>query len=296
MSAARLGFIGLGVMGEPMCRNLAEKSGLPVIAHDVCEAPLARLAEAGVEAAVSPAAVAEKADIVFLSLPGGDELEAVCSGADGLLGAVRAGQAVVDCSTVPVKLTRALAARFAALGVDYADAPVARTRAAAEAGTLAVMIGAEAAVLARLRPYLACFASDISHCGDIGAGQVAKLMNNMVLFQTVVALAEALAVARRAGVDGERLLATLATGSADSFALRNHGLKALLPGEFPERAFSARYALKDLAGALALARDGGIAVAGAETAKRRLEAAVAGGDGERYFPVLLKTIEAGSGS
>jgi 3-hydroxyisobutyrate dehydrogenase-like beta-hydroxyacid dehydrogenase len=200
---------------------------------------------------------------------------------------------VVDCTTAPVALTRTLAARFGEAGVAYADAPVARTRAAAEAGTLAVMVGASARTFARIRPYLAHFAADITHCGEVGAGQVAKLMNNMVLFQTVVALAEALTVARRAGVDGERLLETLATGSADSFALRNHGMKALLPGEFPERAFPARYALKDLGYALELAAQGGVRVAGAETARRVLEAAIARGDGERYFPVVLKAIEAG---
>jgi hypothetical protein len=286
--AGALGFIGLGVMGEPMCRNLAAKSDLPVFAYDIREEPLARLAEAGARTAAGIAEVAAGADVIFLSLPGQAELEAV--GAE-LLAEVREGAVVVDTSTVPVSLTRDLAARFAAKGVDYADTPVARTRAAAEAGTLAVMVGADDAVLARIRPHLACFASDISHCGGIGAGQVAKLMNNMVLFQTMVALSEALTIARRAGVDGERLFETLATGSADSFALRNHGMKALLPGHFPERAFSASYALEDLRYALALAADGGVAVPGAETAARMLEAAIAAGHGDEYHPTILHVVE-----
>ncbi|MEE1545316.1 MAG: NAD(P)-dependent oxidoreductase, partial [Alphaproteobacteria bacterium] len=219
MMASPLGFIGLGVMGGPMCRNLVTKSGLPVIAYDIRQEPLDRLAEAGARAVAGIVEVAAEADVIFLSLPGHAELEAVGS---ELLSAARRGSVVVDTSTVPVALTRDMAARFAKQGVDYADAPVARTRAAAEAGTLAVMVGAKDAVLARIRPHLACFASDISHCGGIGAGQVGKLMNNMVLFQSVVALSEALTIARRAGVDGERLFETLSTGSADSFALRNH--------------------------------------------------------------------------
>ena len=98
-----------------------------------------------------------------------------------------------------------------------------------------------------------CFATDVTNCGDVVAGQVTKILNNMVLFQTVNALAEAVAVARRNGVDPALLLDTLSKGSADSFALRNHGIKAIVPGNFPERAFSTEYALKDLSYALELA-------------------------------------------
>ncbi len=140
----RCGFIGLGVMGEPMCRNLAMKSGADVIGYDLAPAPLERLGVQGVTAAATVAAVARASDVIFLSLPSGDELEAVCGGADGLLAQARAGQIVVDLGTSPVGLTRALAARFAAKAVGYADAPVARTRQAAEDGTLSVMVGASA--------------------------------------------------------------------------------------------------------------------------------------------------------
>ena len=103
-----------------------------------------------------------------------------------------------------------------------------------------------------------CFATDVTHCGEVGAGQVTKILNNMVLFETVNALAEAVAVAKHNGVDPKLLLDTLSKGSADSFALRNHGLKAIVPGVFPERAFSTEYALKDLSYALELARDAGL--------------------------------------
>ena len=116
-------------------------------------------------------------------------------------------------------------------------------------------------------------------------------MNNMVLFQTVVALSEALSVGRRAGVDGERLFDTLTKGSADSFALRNHGMKALLPGDFPRRAFSTRYALKDLACALELADDVGLKLQGAELARALLNETVEQGHGDEYFPAVLTTID-----
>lgn len=287
----RCGFIGLGVMGEPMCRNLAMKSGADVIGYDLAPAPLERLGVQGVTAAATVAAVARASDVMFLSLPSGDELEAVCGGADGLLAQARAGQIVVDLGTSPVGLTRALAARFAAKAVGYADAPVARTRQAAEDGTLSVMVGAAPAVFAAIRPLLACFAADITHCGAVGAGQIVKIMNNMILIETVVALGEALAVARRAGVDGAVLFETLTKGSADSFALRNHGLKAILPSEFPARAFSARYALKDLGYALQLAQAAGVEVAGAEVAAKLLDKTVAAGAGDRYWPVVARTID-----
>jgi 3-hydroxyisobutyrate dehydrogenase-like beta-hydroxyacid dehydrogenase len=112
-----------------------------------------------------------------------------------------------------------------------------------------------------------------------------------VLFQTVVALSEALAVARRSGVDGEVLFETLAKGSADSFALRNHGMRAMLPGEFPERAFAAEYALKDLGYALDLAAAGGLRLAGAEVAGALLREAIARGHGKQYWPVLSRVVD-----
>ena len=201
-------------------------------------------------------------------------------------------QVVVDLGTSPVSLSRDLAARFAACGAHYADAPIARTRQAAEAGTLSIMVGADAAVFDRIRPLLACMATDITHCGPPGAGQVAKIMNNMVLVQTVVALSEAVAVARRAGMDPAALLETLSKGSADSFALRNHGLKAIVPGDFPERAFSTEYARKDLGYALELARELGLDLRGAALADERLAEAVGAGFGANYWPVVARIIDA----
>jgi 3-hydroxyisobutyrate dehydrogenase-like beta-hydroxyacid dehydrogenase len=273
-----------------MCRNLARKVGA-VIAFDVRREPLERLQVAGVKPATSVRHLVNEAAVVMLCLPGRTELEAVCRGPDGLLQLSRSGQVVVDLGTSPVKLIRELADQFERRGTGFADAPVARTREAAEAGTLSIMVGGRDETFAQLVPLLHAMATDITHCGPPGAGQLAKLLNNMVLFETGVALAEALAVAQRSGLDPALLLSTLAKGSADSFALRNHATKAMLPGDFPERAFSARYALKDISYALECARDLGLVLSGAELARHLLEEAISTGFGEQYWPVISKLIE-----
>jgi hypothetical protein len=283
-----VGFIGLGVMGEPICRNIMRGSGEPFVVFDLDPAPVERLAAEGARAAASVAEVAQGCDLIFLSLPGGPELESVAAGAEGLLAHAREGQVVVDTTTAPVGLTRDLAHRFAERGVRMADAPVARTRAAAVEGTLSIMVGADPDLFARLEPMLRHAASEVTHCGGVGCGQVVKLMNNMVLFETVAALSEALALGEGAGVDRRVLFETLAKGSADSFALRNHGLKAMIPDEFPEGAFPTDYALKDVSYALQLAQDLGLEAPGAELARERMEAARAAGFGKAYFPVMAR--------
>jgi len=274
-----IGFIGLGVMGEPMCRNLARKSGRPVIAWDTRSEPLDRLIADGVAAARSIEEVAKKAEIVFLSLPGEAEIRKVCEGLQG--------NTVVDCSTAPVSLARELAGKIK----DFADAPVARTRQAAIDGTLSIMVGASDALFARIEPLLRCMATDVTHCGPPGAGQAVKLLNNMVLSVTVMALAEALAVAKASGaVDPKLLFETLMKGSADSFALRNHGMKALLPESHPERAFPVTYMMKDVGYALELARSAGLDLLGAGSAMELLSKTKELGLGEAYHTALIEAV------
>jgi len=287
-----IGFIGLGVMGEPICCNLARKSGVAVVGFDRADAPLQRLADVGVSRAASLADLAKACDVIFMALPSGKHVEDVCAGPDGLLAHAGSRHTIVDLGTSPVGQTRELAKRFAQKGASYADAPIARTRQAAEDGTLSVMVGADDAVFARLRPLIASFATDFTHCGAVGAGQVVKILNNMVLMQTVVALSEALETAKRAGLDGGLLFETLAKGSADSFALRNHGMKAMLPDAYPERAFSTHYARKDISYALDLAASVGLRLDGAELADKRLGQAADAGFGDLYWPVLARIIKA----
>lgn len=290
-----VGFIGLGVMGEPMCRNLALKSGHTVYGFDRQPAPLERLAEHGVVTASALQELAENCSTIFLSLPSGDHVSAVCEGPGGLLALMKQGQTLVDTSTSPVDLTRRLAAEFAERGIRYADAPIARTRQAAEEGTLAITVGGDDETFASIQPLLACCGSDITHCGPVGTGQVVKLLNNMVVIETVTAFSEAAAIAERAGVSRELLFDAFSKGSADSFALRNHGMKSVLPQVFPERAFSTAYARKDMNYALALAADTGIEAGGARHADTLLERAIEAGDGDLYWPVISRVISGEKG-
>lgn len=295
-ASTTIGFVGLGVMGEPICRNIAKGAGLRVIAHDLSPVPLERLAGDGVESAGSLAALVRQADIVMLSLPGGPEVEAVVTGSEGVLANGREGQIIVDLSTTPVALTRRLAGELAAKGIRFADAPVARTRQAAIEGTLSIMVGAEPALFDEIRSLLEPAASEITHCGPAGCGQAVKILNNMILFQTGVALAEALAIGKGAGVDPRALFETLAKGSADSFALRNHGMKAMLPDSFPPNAFSTDYAIKDADYALMLARDAGVAAEGARLARSMLQRASDAGYGKEYWPVVARIVAGGNGT
>ena len=283
-------FIGLGVMGEPMCRNLVKKSGLTVVGFDRNMEPLERLTSYGVVPAQDLVVALTNVDAVLISLPSGAEVEELSLIEDGLLSQAHAGQTVIDLGTTPVELTRKLATSFAAKGVAYADAPVSRTRSAAEAGTLSILVGSKQHVFDSILPLLDCFAEEVTHCGDVGAGQIVKQLNNMVLAQTVVALAEALSVGRRAGLDDKLLFETFSKCSADSFALRNHGMKALLPGEFPKRAFSTAYMLKDIDYALALAEDNGLKLPAASLTKKLLQETVEAGYAEEYFPSLIKVL------
>ena len=285
-----VGFIGLGVMGEPICRNLVKKSGRRVLAFDLSPEPLARLRADGADVAASVADVIKQSELLFLCLPSAKHVRAVFEG-DGILKNIRSGQVVVDLGTSSVSQTRDFAGQLQARGASWADAPIARTRQAAQDGTLSVMVGATAEQYAAIEPLIRCFATDVTLCGDVGAGQVTKILNNMVLFETVNALSEAVAVARHNGVDPKLLLDTLSKGSADSFALRNHGMKAIVPGNFPERAFSTEYALKDLSYALELAADAGIRIRGAELIGTVLQEAIDAGSGDAYFPVIAKHID-----
>lgn len=286
-AADKIAFIGLGVMGGPMCRNMASRHGGEVRAFDLNRAAREEMAGSRAVLVDSVAAAVAEADIVFLSLPGAPQVEAVCGdlirlGCRGLL--------VVDLSTTTVASARAVAARLTEAGMGFADAPVARTREAAIRGELSIMVGGDAATFARLRPLLGNIATDVTHCGATGAGQAVKLINNALVFEHVAALAEMMAIGERAGVEPAVLLDAVSRGSGDSFVLRNHGMKAMLPRNYPDRAFSSTYVLKDMAGVLELAEQTGIPARVTQTARDYYAALVGSGAGSRYFPVLLEML------
>jgi 3-hydroxyisobutyrate dehydrogenase len=282
-----LGFIGLGVMGEPMCGHLARRAGKPILAHDLRPEPLERLASNAVTAATL-AEIGSRADLILLSLPDGKAMAGVVAALEPHL---RPGQCVVDTSTSSVALTREIGARLTAKGIQFADAPVARTREAAARGELSIMVGADEASFLHIRPILETMGTDVTHCGPVGCGQVVKILNNMLVFQHCAALAEAIAIGRRNGVAPDVLLPTIAMGSGDSFVLRNHGMKSMLPREFPLRAFSTRYAIKDLSYALEMAEASGLDMKAAKLTMERLQQTEAAGFGDEYHPVVLNVVD-----
>jgi 3-hydroxyisobutyrate dehydrogenase-like beta-hydroxyacid dehydrogenase len=283
-----IGFVGLGVMGEPMCANLTRKAGVPVHVFDVAKEPIERLAAQGAIAEASLEAVGAKADVVFLSLPSIVQVEAVC---EQLVRATPAPRMIVDMSTSDVARTRSLAERLAKSGISYVDAPVARTAQAAVQGTLFITVGGSQEQFTLLQPYLAHMGSDVLHCGGIGCGQMVKILNNIMVFMTVNALSEVLSIGRRAGMDGKELFDALSKGSADSFALRNHGMKSLVPDTFPEKVFPVEYAIKDASLALALAEQAGIQPHIARYTHDLLCRTRDAGFAKNYHPAMIQLVD-----
>ncbi len=286
----QVGFIGLGVMGEHMCRNLCRKAALPVHVYDIHEQAMARVSGDGAQARASVRDLAAQTDVVFLSLPSIDHVEQVCLGPDGLLSGERKPRLIVDTGTSDVARTRALSARLAEHGVRFLDAPVARMPEAARDGTLLIMVGGAQEDFDAARPLLACMGSDVVLCGACGCGQIVKIANNMVLMMNVAVLAEALLISERAGMDGKQLLDVLAIGSAASQALNVAGVRALAPREFPQGRFSTAYALKDVSLAASLADASGVDAAILARTRELLQSAVAQGDGQAYYPILINQI------
>lgn len=290
-----IGFIGLGVMGGAMCRNMALKHQGAVIAFDANPAAFASLEGTKAQRAATVAEIATQADIVFLSLPGGPQVESVCLGAQGLTSGTRRPSAIVDLSTTTVASARDIAERLAVLGVGFADAPVARTREAAQRGELSIMVGADEALYARVAPLLHHMGSDVTHCGGVGCGQVVKLINNALVFENTVALAEMMVLGERAGVQPSVLLDAVSKGSGDSFVLRNHGRKSMLPRTFPPQSFPPEYALKDIGYVLELASQVKVAAHVTRLAERYYKATVEAGWSGRYFPAVIEVVDKGPG-
>jgi 3-hydroxyisobutyrate dehydrogenase-like beta-hydroxyacid dehydrogenase len=286
-----LGFIGLGVMGGPMCCNVARKHAAPVHAYDISTEALEEPVKSGAIAASTIAELAAQAHIIFLSLPGGKQVHEVCLGDGGLAASAKPGTVVIDLSTTSVAEARYVAEKLAEKGITFADAPVARTRQAAQDGTLSIMVGASEELYQRIEPLLRYMGSDIARCGEVGCGQVVKIINNTLVFAHTAVLAEMLVVAERAGVAPETLLDAVSNGSGDSFVLRNHGRKSMLPRSFPEKAFPSTYVLKDLGYSIELAESCGVEPRLSRQAEQYYRAAVDSGIGEKYFPAIIELID-----
>jgi 3-hydroxyisobutyrate dehydrogenase-like beta-hydroxyacid dehydrogenase len=286
-----IGFVGLGVMGGPMCRNIAVKHAGDVIAFDTNPQAFQALEGTKARRAATLAELAAQADVIFLSLPGGPQVEQVCLGPQGLTSGARKPSVIVDLSTTTVASARSVGERLKGQGVAFADAPVARTREAAQRGELSIMVGADEALHERIEPLLRYMGSDVTRCGHVGCGQVVKLINNALVFENTVALAEMMVLGERAGVQPAVLLDAVSKGSGDSFVLRNHGRKAMLPRQFPEKSFPPEYVLKDLGYVLELASQTGVSAHVAQLAQRYYAATAGNGWSGRYFPAVIEVVD-----
>ena len=240
---AAVGFIGLGVMGKPMASNIL-KAGHALIVHDIDSAKVKALAAVGARDGGSAAGVAATADAIVISAPDTADVEAILFGAQGVASAAKRGTVVVDCSSISATATRDFAARLSGHGVDLVDAPVSGGAKGAEDGTLSMMIGGDPGAVERVRPILECLGKTLRHIGPVGAGQVAKTCNQLVIAGTMMACAEMVALCRKMEIDPAAVREALLGGGARSFVLENHAQR-MIEGKFAP-GFRARLMLKDM--------------------------------------------------
>lgn len=247
----KVGFVGVGMMGGPMCRNVLKK-GHEVVVYDINPDAIARVAGSKTTAAASPKAVAEQAQIVFTSLPMPADVESVILGENGLAAGAGKGTTLVDLSTNAPAAVKRLSEQLAAKGIAFLDAPVSGGVDGAEAGTLAIMCGGKQADYDRVKPLLDCMGANVFLVGAIGAGSIAKLCNNMVAFCNLAVASEAMLLASRAGLDPKVMASVMKTASGNSNALTRVERKGL-SGDWKQE-FALNLAHKDLTLALELGR------------------------------------------
>jgi 2-hydroxy-3-oxopropionate reductase len=285
---SELGFVGLGIMGRPMALNLTKgghrlhlfsRSGVPE-----------ELVRAGGSACASGREVAQHAEVVFSMVPDTPDVERVLFGPNGVAAGLSAGKAFVDMSSISPIATRELAARVNALGAEYVDAPVSGGDVGARAATLTIMVGASEAAFARVRPLLELLGKNVTHVGPVGAGQTAKVANQIVVALTIEAVGEALLFAAKAGVDPAKVRQALLGGFASSRVLEVHGQRMI------ERNFEpgARVELhqKDLENAIQGARAMGLALPGTANAQQLFNAVKAMGGARWDHSAMVKALEA----
>ncbi len=238
-----VGFIGLGIMGQPMAHNVLV-DGYPLVVYDLVPAAVAVLTAQGARAAESPRHLAEQVDIVLLCLPDSPDVQNALTGPSGVLAGARSGQILVDMSTISPVVARELAATAAAQGVMLLDAPVSGGEVGARSGTLSIMVGGDEAALEQVRPLLQTMGQRILYMGASGAGQVTKACNQIVIAVTIEAVAEAFVLAAKAGVDPAQVRQALLGGHAYSKVLESQGERFLAHNFTP--GFRTRLQYKDL--------------------------------------------------
>ena len=288
----RVGFVGLGAMGRPMAGHLVE-AGFPLVVHSRSPRPVEGLVAAGAERGASPADVAARSDVIITMLPDTPDVELVLFGEGGVAEGATHGSLVVDMSTIDPIATRTFAERLAARGVGMLDAPVSGGTVGAEAATLSIMVGGPEEALERARPLFEAMGKTIVHAGPAGAGQVTKACNQLAIAGTLEAVAEALVLARKAGVDPAKVREALLGGFASSRVLEVHG-ERMLTGNFAP-GFRSSLMLKDVRIVQHAAEALGVPVPGLAAVAVELERLVAGGDGELDYAALVKVREDDAG-
>jgi 2-hydroxy-3-oxopropionate reductase len=273
----RIGFIGLGIMGKPMARNLVA-AGYPVTVHSRSPGPVDELVDFGATRADGPSAVAAASDVIITMLPDTPDVERVLQGEDGVIEGVSNGSLVIDMSTIDPGPSREMAAAFAARGVSMLDAPVSGGERGAIDGALSIMAGGDADAFDRARPLFEVLGSNIVHVGPSGAGQVCKACNQLVVAATIEAVAEALLLAQRSGVEPAKVREALLGGFAGSKILEVHGQR-MLDRAF-EPGFRIRLHRKDARIVEDAAAAAGSPIPAFEVVMRQLQRAVDAGDEE----------------
>ena len=283
-----LGLIGLGIMGRPMARNLL-RAGYALTVHDVNRAAVEELVAEGAVAGMSPREVASGVDVLVTMLPDSPQVREVYLGPDGALEALRPGWLAIDMSSIAPGVARELAARAAAGGAEILDAPVSGGDKGAIAGTLSIMVGGSEAGYARALPILEAMGKTIVHVGPAGAGQVVKVCNQVVVAVVIEAVAEALVLGSKAGVDPAKIADVLQGGLAATKVLELRR-DNFLTGRF-DPGFRVRLHLKDLKNALELAREIDVALPAAAEVDQLMRAMAAAGRADYDHSGLITMIE-----
>jgi len=284
----RVGFIGLGIMGKPMAMNLLD-AGYPLTVHSRSAGPVDEVVARGATRASGPDEVAAASDITITMLPDTSDVELVLTGAGGVLDGASAGALVIDMSSIDPAPTRAMAEAFAKRDVAMVDAPVSGGERGAIDGTLSIMIGGEQDAVARVMPIFQVLGKTIVHVGPSGAGQVTKACNQLVVAATIEAVAEALLLAERSGVDPGKVREALLGGFAGSKILEVHGQRML------DRAFDPGFRIrlhrKDARIVEDAARTTGTPIPSFAVVAAQLQRALDDGDGELDHSGLYVELE-----
>ena len=247
-----IGFIGLGIMGKPMAKNLL-KAGHTLVVYDILEAPVRELVQAGATAGTSPSDVASRNKLIITMLPNSPHVKQAVLGKDGVIEGVKPGSVLVDMSSIAPLASREVAAELAKVGVEMLDAPVSGGEPKAIDGTLAIMVGGKQAIFESVNDVLLKMGASAVLCGDIGAGNVTKLANQIIVAINIAAMSEALVLATKAGVDPERVFDAIKGGLAGSTVL-NAKAPMVLVGNY-KPGFRIELHIKDLQNALDTAHE-----------------------------------------